>query len=154
MSCLIDTYIPTSWKKLATWWPDCRHDISFHNSKNCPQGDENKPTMEPKINCPWNNQDDSGQTIHDQFGDDCQSSLCCFCMQPRPSVYKSSCPLVVMGEQGWQGESQPLDRSLPPLPIAGIQNKANFPFHQPGLFIGFWGASSHPPLVTGLCHTI
>ena len=23
-------------------------------------------------------------------------------------------------------------------PLAGIQNKENFPFHQPGLFIDFW----------------
>ena len=35
--------------------------------------------------------------------------------------------------------------TLPPL-VAGIWNKANFPFHQPGLFTGFWVASSwHPP---------
>ena len=30
----------------------------------------------------------------------------------------------------------------PSLPVAGIQNKANFPFHQSGLFIGFWAESS------------
>ena len=34
----------------------------------------------------------------------------------------------------------------PPTLVAGIQNKANFPFHQPGLFIGFWTASSRTPL--------
>ena len=72
-------------------------------------------------------QNEAGQTTNDQVQDVCQSWLCCVCMKSPPSVYKSSCPLVVMG---WQGESQPLDRSLPPLPIAGIQNKANFPFEE------------------------
>ena len=35
----------------------------------------------------------------------------------------------------------------PPLPlwVASIQNKVNFPFHQPGLFNGFWPASSQTP---------
>ena len=35
----------------------------------------------------------------------------------------------------------------PPTPAAGIQNKANFPFHQPGLFIGFCTADSWTPLL-------
>ena len=35
---------------------------------------------ELKINCTKNNQDDAGQTIDDQFQDDCQSWLCGFCM--------------------------------------------------------------------------
>ena len=183
--------------------------------------------MEPKINCPWNNQDDSGQTIHDQFGDDCQSSLCCFCMQPRPSVYKSSCPLIVSWGESAFGQMSilphtpltsicclvtkcvtlcdPMDCSLPdssvhgifqarilgwvaislckesfwgrdwthtscidgwildrfftteppwksptpfPSTIAGIQNKANFPFHQHDLSNGFWAGSSQT-LVSG-----
>ena len=44
------------------------------------------------------------------------------------------------------GGSRPLDRS-PPLPlVAGIWNKANFPFHQPCLFIGFWTVSGLTPL--------
>ena len=30
-----------------------------------------------------------------------------------------------------------------PPPVAGIWNKANFPFHQPGLFTDFWAASTH-----------
>ena len=35
--------------------------------------------------------------------------------------------------------------SLPP--VASIQDKANFPFYQPGLFTGFWAVSSQTPLV-------
>ena len=65
---------------------------------------------------------------------------------PPQSVYKSSHPLLVRGSGG-----RPLDRCLPlsPPPVASIWNKAKFPFHQPGLFIDFWVASSwtrHTPL--------
>ena len=35
-------------------------------------------------------------------------------------------------------------------PVAGIQNKANFPLHQPCLFIGFWATSSWTPLLVTL----
>ena len=53
------------------------------------------------------------------------------------SVYKNSCPT------GCQlGRSWPLNRCLPSCSVAGIWNKANFPFHQPGLFIGFWAVNS------------
>ena len=34
-----------------------------------------------------------------------------------------------------------------PTAVADIQNKANFSFHQPGLFIGFWAASSRTPII-------
>ena len=55
-----------------------------------------------------------------------------------PSVYKSSCPLIVRGQVSiWTGVCLALACW-----VAGIQNKANFHFHQPGLFIGFWEASS------------
>ena len=47
--------------------------------------------------------------LHDQFQDDGQSWLCCFCTEPPPSDCKSSCPLTV-SEGG-----QLLDRS-PPFP--------------------------------------
>ena len=54
--------------------------------------------------------------------------------------------LLVAGRESW-----PLDRLSPsPAPVASLQNKANFPFHQPHLFISFWAASSRTPLsVTG-----
>ena len=43
--------------------------------------------------------------------------------------------------------SRPLDRGLPsPHPVASSQNKANFPFHQPYLFTGFWAVSGRIPL--------
>ena len=51
--------------------PDCTQDMSCHNSKNWPQRNGNKRTLELKINCAWNNQDDAGQTTKDQFEDDC-----------------------------------------------------------------------------------
>ena len=85
---------------------------------------------------------------HDQFQGDGQSWLCCFCMWPPPSAYKTSCPMIVRA-----GGSQPLDRRLPsPHPVANIQNKANFPFHQPCLFIGFWAVSRQTPLSVTLTY--
>ena len=58
-----------------------------------------------------NNQDDTGQTTDDKLQDDCQSRLCCFCMEPPLSVYKSSCPLIITGG------SWPLGRRLPDSPL-------------------------------------
>ena len=66
-------------------------------------------------------------------------------MVPPPSVYKSSCPLVT---SGGGGVSLWTDLFHPPPLVVDIWNEANFPFHQPGLFIGFRAASSqtpHPP---------
>ena len=40
-----------------------------------------------------------------------------------------------------------LDRHLPPTPFTGIWNKANFPFHKPGLFIAFWVTSNQTQLL-------
>ena len=56
-------------------------------------------------------------------------------MEYPPSVYKSSYPLIAgVGMSG----SWPLDTPFPlPWLVAGTQNKANFLFHPPGLFIGF-----------------
>ena len=79
---------------------------------------------------------------HDQYQDDGQSWLCRFCMELPPSVYESSCPLVVRGGESAFGQAS----ALPPHTVADIQNKANFPFHQPGLFAGCWVACSWTPL--------
>ena len=72
---------------------------------------------------------------HDQFQDDCQNWLYDFCMYHPPSIYKISCPLIVSRqESAFEQES-----TLPPAtPVASIQNKANFPFQQSCLFVGFW----------------
>ena len=40
----------------------------------------------------------------------------------------------------------------PPTQVAGIQNKASFPFHQTCPFIGFWAARSQTPLVVILTY--
>ena len=67
--------------------------------------------------------------------DDCDASACNL---PLLLSVKSLTPCL-----SGEGESQPLDRCLPPSPpVAGIWNKANFPFHQPGLFTGFWVVSN------------
>ena len=70
---------------------------------------------------------------------DCAVSAC---STPPTSLYKSSCPTGCqcgVGVSLWTGVHHP------PPTVAGIWNKANFPFHQPGLFIGFWAASSWTP---------
>ena len=125
-------------EKLTTWWPGCTQDLSCHNSKNWPHRNRNKCTLERKINYTWNNQDDASQAMHYQLKmtarNDCSLSAS-FSPAPLPlSVYLSSHPLLV-----GDGGSWPLDRGLPPSPqVAGIWNKAKFPFH-------FWVVSSQSP---------
>ena len=64
---------------------------------------------------------------------DCQSWLWCFCMSHPPSLHLLK--LLSADCRRYRGNL--------PLPLAAsIQNKANFPFHQSSLFIGFWAVSS------------
>lgn len=78
----------------------------------------------------------------DRFQDDCQSWPWCFCIYPPLCVYKSLSPQTV------NGGVSPLNRSLPSCPVAGIQNKANFPFHQLCFSsISFQAASTRIPLL-------
>ena len=74
--------------------------------------------------------------LHDQFQDDCQSWLCCFCMELPRSVYKSPYPLIVSG--GW-GELN-LVTGVHPLPphrrLPASKRK------QTCLSIAFWVVSS------------
>ena len=58
---------------------------------------------------------------------------------------KNSLSLLVVS-----GESQPSDMNLPSSPVAGLQNKANFPFHQVCIFIDFRAANNWTPLSVGL----
>ena len=104
-------------------------------------------------NWPWNWRVTVLKTIkmmvirpwHDQFQDACQSWLCCFCMWPPLSAYKSSCPLIVSGGGGsWSLDMKSASPPTAAMPtVAHLQNKANFLFHQPRLLsIGFRAASS------------
>ena len=126
---------PSQVKEVSYVMTRCSSEISCHNPKNWPQ--------EMETNWSWNwrltvlNVGDAGQTTDDQFQDDCQNWSCYFCMEPPPSTYKSSFPLIVSVGQTTSGQAS----ALPPL-AASIQNKANFPFHQPGLFNSFWAVSS------------
>ena len=75
------------------------------------------------------NQDDTSQTTHDQFEDDCTISAC----NPPPTLSIKLSPPACHGGERW-----PLNRWLPLLlPVAGIWNKANVLFHQPALYTGF-----------------
>ena len=58
------------------------------------------------------------------------------CNPPPTLSIKTFTPwLLGWGESAF-GQGRPLS-----LPVAGIWNKANFPFQRPGLFTGFWVAS-------------
>ena len=65
-------------------------------------------------------------------------------MDPSPFVYKISCPLIVT--RGWRGLAFGHEFALPPTRVASIQNKPNFPFHQPC----FWVASSQTPTFSNI----
>ena len=65
---------------------------------------------------------------------DCAVSECSPLSQPTKAL---SNPLIV------SGGSHPSDRCLPSPTGCQNPNKANFPFHQPGLLIGFWAAGPH-----------
>ena len=94
-----------------------------HILENWPQRNQNKLTLELKINCTSNSQDDTAQTTNDQFQDDCQSQPCCFCVQHISSVYESTSPVNV-SVQGGGGGGRPLDRS-PPSPHCGLPASTN-----------------------------
>ena len=75
------------------------------------------------------------------LGGDCALSAC----TPTPtSVYRSSHSMLVIG---WGGVSLWTEVCHLPPTSCCIWNKANFPFHQSGLFIGFWVMNSQgcPP---------
>ena len=48
---------------------------------------------------------------------------------------------------GWGGLAFGQESNTHPPPVAGIQNKADFPLHQPGLLTGFLVASSQTLLL-------
>ena len=117
--------------------------MSCYNSRSWPQRNGNKWTLELKVNCPWSNQDDTGQSTDDQFEDDCQIRDDCAVSACSPLLLsvKACAPLVA----SWGAVG--LWTDVPPL-VASIWNEANFPFHQPGMFIAFgqWAARSPPHL--------
>ena len=128
------------WKKLITWWAECSYDMRCHNSENWPQQNGIELTLELRINCTQNSWDDTIRPWHDQFEDDCQSWLLFLHVAPLLLSIKALAPLAATG-QGRR--SRLLDKCLSPSPpVVSIWNKANFPFYQPGLFIGFWAVSS------------
>ena len=65
---------------------------------------------------------------------------------PSLRLYTSDTPLLkLLLADCWERWSQPLDRHPLPSPFASIQNKANLPFHQPGLFTGFSSGEQSDP---------
>ena len=114
---------------LTTWWPHWSHDISCCNSENWLQGNGNKLTLELKLTVLKTIKMMLVRSLMTKFKvmvrADCAISAC----SPPPSAYQNCCPWL----------------SFPH--VASIQNKANFPFHQHGLFNGFWMVSGRTPLL-------
>ena len=160
MSWLVETGTPTEWKKLTTWWPDCSHKISSVQfsrwvvsnplrqaatilrtglrEMGMNHGTEDELYLKQWKQC-WSD--------HQWPVSRWQSELTVLFLRSlvvsaiSPSVYKCSWPLIVSGGGVGVGRGS----STPP-PVASIQNKANFPFHQPGLFTGLRVLSSQNPL--------
>ena len=115
----------TRWKKGTTWWPDRAQDVSCPIPENRPQwkgtnGPWNWRLTVPKARWCWS----------DHWW----------------SVWRWLSELTVL----WAlARWLPVERvglwtDVHP-PVAQIWNKVNFPFHQTGLFIGCWAASSQYP---------
>ena len=143
MSCLTDTVSLIRWKKLAPWWPDRSHDLRSRNSENWPQGNRETWTLNWRLTVP--------ETIkmmlvrHRWPVSGWWSELTVlFLHVAPPSSIKLLPPDCQRGESAF-GQMSTL---LPP--GTGTQQKANFAFHQPGLFIVFGAVSRQIPLlVTG-----
>ena len=73
-----------------------------------------------------------------------------FRMTVRADCIVSACgplPLSIKALAPWSsGRGWGVGVSPPPALVVSLQNKANCPFHQPGLFIDFWAVISQTPL--------
>ena len=112
-------------EKLTTWWPDWSRD------------------KEMETNRPWNWRWTVPKTtkimlvrlLMTNLKMTVRADFTVYSCSPFPQLIKAlSYWLSVRGN--W-----PLDRCHQP-PVAYIRSKANFPFHQPGLFTGFWAVGS------------
>ena len=147
MSCLY-RYWNLRWKKLTTWWPDHTHHISCHNSQKKLQ----------RTNGPWNWRLTIPKTIKMTL---VRPLMTDFKMTVRADYAVSAwspLPLSIKALAPWlseQGVTFRQESALPQLPlVAGIQNKANFPFHQPDFFIGCWVVNCWFPLSAASCLNI
>ena len=110
--------------------------MSCHNSENWPQRNGNKRTLELKINCTYNNQDETDQTTKDQFEmtvrDDCAVSAC---SSPHQTpVYKCSHPLLF---GGWGKSAFGQMSATPgPLPFSCCLKQSKFSF--PPSWPAYW----------------
>ena len=133
---------PHKVEKLTTWWADCSHAISCHSSKNWPQRNGNKPALELKINCTQNSQDDADQTTTWLIS----RRLAELTVPFLHTALSLSCIKLLPTDMQWGGgEGGSLWTRVHPPPVASIQSKANFPFHQSHLSIGFWEVSCWTP---------
>ena len=127
----------------STWWPDCGHDISYHILRT--------DFKEMGTNQPWKWRLTVLKTIKMMLVRPPRwlpgLTMLCLHVAP-PSVCKSS-PPVIAELRAWPAFGEKSTLPLP-APVASIQNKANFLFHQCCLFIGFWAASCWTALLVTL----
>ena len=127
MSCELSLQIlrPLQVEKLTTRWPDCNHDTAAQFQELASRKwEQTHPGMEDLLFLTqgrWH-------WLDHWWSKWLSELIVLFLHGAPPCVYKSSCP--------WLGVwSQHLDKHSPH-PTASIQNKANFPSHQPGLLTG------------------
>ena len=137
-------------EKLTTRWPDCTQDTSCHSSKNRLQRDGNKCTLEVKINCTlklprwcWSGH---WRPVWRWLLE--MAALFLRAASPLPRSRPLRCFLSIKALAPWS----PVEAELAFGHVSGTQprpariwKKVNFPFHQPGLFIGFSAVSSLIP---------
>ena len=140
----IDTETPIRWTKLTMRWADYSHDISCYNPKNWPKDVGTNWSLKWRLSTLKTIKMALIRPPRTKFKMivrvDCAVSAFRSLPQPIKSLAHSLSVVVV---------ELLLDRSSPFPQVAGIQNRANFPFHQSGSLIGFWVVSNWTPsLVT------
>ena len=144
LSCLIDTETPTRWTKLTVRWPDYSHDISCYNSKNWPKDVGTNWSLKWRLTTLKTIKMALIRQPRSEFKMvvrvDCAVSACRPLSQPVKALAHWLSAVVVVVELL-------LDRSSPFSQVAGIRNRANFPFTQSGPIIGYWVVRKWTPLL-------
>ena len=74
------THVSCIGRQILYQWASWETMREAHTTLRIDPRNENKCTLDLKVNCIDHNQDDTDQTSDDQFQDDCQSWLSCFCL--------------------------------------------------------------------------
>ena len=106
--------------KLITWWPDCSHDISYHNSKNWPQRNENNHHWKWRLTVPKTIKMTLVRPLMTNFKMTIRADWAVSACSPLPLSVKalsSDCQESIRGSGEGGGRSRILDRHLLLLPL-------------------------------------